>query len=215
MDDFVDYEEYARSFPQDESLVSIPEGGTYKSIRSLDQIWTRPPSPICYRLSAKPPPQPNSAQKSSASIPAIGKSTDVREFQHGGKKEANGLQTAHINVQSAGPVNSHPIQNLNAQNPTTSTQIPISPPPSTSLSLDRNHPNAATIPGLTPGRNRCDTCFNYHVSIHPSTSLPPFFCIKNNKLTPPSSIAAITAPMAKSIPCWRLDRIIGVGPRIE
>ena len=32
MDDLVDYEEYARSLPQDETLVSIPEGGTYNSI---------------------------------------------------------------------------------------------------------------------------------------------------------------------------------------
>ena len=32
MDDLVDYEEYARGLPQDESLVSIPEGVTYNSI---------------------------------------------------------------------------------------------------------------------------------------------------------------------------------------
>ena len=29
----------------------------------------------------------------------------------------------------------------------------------------RAHPRAATIPGMTPGRKRCDTCYDQHVSI--------------------------------------------------
>ena len=171
MDDLVDYEEYARSFRQDKALVSMPEGENHDSIGPFDQTWNRDPSPIRYRLSAKPPAQSNIAKQSPASNTAIAKSTDVREPQHGGKKEANGLQTAHTAVQSAAPVNSHPVQNPNTQNPTTSTQTPIPPPSSTSPPLDRNHPNAATIPGLTPGRDRCDTCFKHHVSIQPPYSL--------------------------------------------
>ena len=216
MDDFVDYEEYARSHPHNETLVSIPEGGTYKRMRSLGQIWTRDPSPIRYRLSAKPPTQSNIAKQSPASTPAIAKSTDVRKLQHGRKKEANGLQNAHIAVQNNQPASSHPAPNPTAMNPNTQTQNPIPPPPSTSLPFDRNHPNAATIPGLTPGTNRCDTCFKYHVSTHPSTfPLPSLFFSQNNKLTPSSSNAAITAPTATSIPCWRLDRIIGAGRGVE
>ena len=179
MDDLVDYEEYARSFPQDEALVSMPEGENHDSIGPFDQTWTRDPSPIRYRLSAKPPAQPATTQKPPVSNPAIAKSTDVREPHHGGKKEVNGLQTANTAVQSAGPVNSHPAPNPNAMNPNKQTQTPIPLPLSTSLPLDRNHPNAATIPGLTPGRDRCDTCFKNHVSIHPSNFPPfPFFYIK-------------------------------------
>lgn len=39
MDAFLDYEEYARSFPHDESLISMPEGMMYKSTESANQTW--------------------------------------------------------------------------------------------------------------------------------------------------------------------------------
>ena len=39
------------------------------------------------------------------------------------------------------------------------------PVPSSHPMPTRAHPRAATIPGMTPGRTRCDTCYENHVSI--------------------------------------------------
>ena len=190
MDDFVDYEAYARSVPYDPNLVSIPEGLTYKSIRPLEP---RESSPIRSQLSAtQPDTTPTQATK-----PA-----NVREPPQG-TVDPRDLQIAHTAVLNNRPVNSHPA--------TTYAHHPIP----ASLPLDRNHPNAATIPGLTPGTNRCDTCKKNHVSIiHP---LPPFFSLffflkNDNKTNTPLSRNAATMPAtAKSIPCWRLDRILDAG----
>ena len=67
MDAFLDYEEYARSFPSDESLISMLEGMQYLSTESANQTWNRDSSPIRYRLSANSPTQPTTTRKSPAS----------------------------------------------------------------------------------------------------------------------------------------------------
>ena len=42
--------------------------------------------------------------------------------------------------------------------------LSASPVPSQRPMPTRAHPRAATIPGMTPGRTRCDTCWEAHVS---------------------------------------------------
>ena len=123
-------------------------------------------------------------------ISSYGRSVAISETNGG----YPGREGSYYGISSAGtisrPVDSHTTPSSNAQNPTTSTQTPIPPPPSTSPPLDRNHPNAATIPSLSPDRERCDTCFKDHVSVYPCCSS------EKDKLT--SSSAAATMPSTRT-----------------
>lgn len=50
-------------------------------------------------------------------------------------------------------------------NPGRLQSFSASPVPSNRSRPTRDHPRAATIPGMTSGRLRCDTCYEAHVSV--------------------------------------------------
>ena len=85
--EWTDYEGYCRNFKEDESLVSLPEGGDYHStIMPMNQIWTRENLRILSQLS-----RPHSSPRSNSPEPEIAEAMQVYRPQEARDADADVL----------------------------------------------------------------------------------------------------------------------------
>ena len=149
MDEFLDYEEYARSFPDDESLISVLEGHDIQErcVRNADMESRFFPDSLPLRqLSYAVCHRTETSGFSFGNLKACKRQrTSTRE-----KKRVDDLQTAQ-------PAPDHSAHTVH-QNPPRILKSP-------SYLREALYRLTGTIPmqqlsrGLTPDRKRCDLCF--------------------------------------------------------
>ena len=137
--DLIDYDAYARSFPHDERLFAFTE--------------------------TESPPQGEFLEQSLdftselAEATTAGQEEVQEEVEEEVEEEEEEEEKEEEDARSVMPVDDQQLASLSTTQPTTRTQS-SSPPPT------RDHPRAATIPGMTPGRKGCDDDYNKKVNIH-------------------------------------------------
>lgn len=143
--------------------------------RLLESPFSFTPPTAINNFISGPPVRPNVPQLPAAHLaeqqnqqyvvqeqyPALMSEGPEAEYDMEAGDEENGEDGASRDAQnSPGNYSAVPTTNANAD----PAAQPSHHDPATGLPT-RAHPRAATIPRMTPGRKRCDTCYNAHVSI--------------------------------------------------